>query len=770
MHSERSVFWGLVALTVAAPLLIAGTHPITQVCLSIGALLLTAYYVLVVRRSKGLRPVAMVLPMAIAIGFTMLQLIPLPLDLIERLSPHAAELRQEVMGGPSGWAPITLDVSATLLELVKGFAYLGLMIVVAGYVKSAHRGRSILLCIALLGGAMAVVSAAQRIFGTSAILGVYHPRSQTGSISFGTFVNSNHAASLFTLAALCGAGLTVELKDDQKRFLTAAASTLSVVALLWTGSRAGAMGLAVGTFLLLGLGLSRRTTAASAWLGATLVVAILAVGAFWTANGLRNRITTGEGLFDNQKTRGWQDSVTLVRDYPLVGVGRGAIEAPLSKYRHKDEGVRLVFPENLLLQLSTEWGLPVTLLLLLLVMKVGNDSLQGIRKVEMGAVGAACGVTAVAVHELGDFGLEMPGVAIPTVVALGVFLGRTYREHSGAKRVRLKPPVVVSLGVLAIWALVIAGGAWAAPRTLLADAESARKMVANGNSGASHFIDAAIERHPASAYLELLAAKEALRTRAPSVMHHLTRALRLHPADWQAHRLAARALSANHHVAQAALEYRLALESGMPLSYDELTVVAGQHVVDAVPQTSKQLMSLASHLSSTKRVSAADAACDRAIELSANDRRTLTLCTQLAMDGKSGPETLKRRAAALLDGSPSVDAVSLAAQVLERAAEPGRADQAILAGISAHPGDGTLVLAGAKLRMGRGELAAAKMMVAGASTEKYTLADRQAAEELLAQIADKMGNPEEAVVARARARLLSRARENKINAALGVVQ
>src|SRR6185437_5726305 len=94
---------------------------------------------------------------------------------------------------------------------------------------------------------------------------------------------------------------------------------------------------------------------------------------------------------------------------------------------------------------------------------------------------------------------------------------------------------------------------------------------------------AAIRRHPADDYLELVAARAALRDDPTTAMHDLNRALRLHPTNWQAHRLAARLLLASGHPAQAALEYRLALASGMVLDLNELTRLLAGHVVEAVP-------------------------------------------------------------------------------------------------------------------------------------------------------------------------------------------
>jgi hypothetical protein len=126
MSLERTVVWAAALLAAVAPLLIGGAHPWTQVGLSAGALLV-AGAALYVHRERGLKLVPFAAAAALATGFTLLQLVPLPTGLAQLVSPAAMTVRAESVGSAPAFMPLTLDVPATTLEVVKFLAYLGLL-------------------------------------------------------------------------------------------------------------------------------------------------------------------------------------------------------------------------------------------------------------------------------------------------------------------------------------------------------------------------------------------------------------------------------------------------------------------------------------------------------------------------------------------------------------------------------------------------------------------------------------------------------------------
>jgi tetratricopeptide (TPR) repeat protein len=351
----------------------------------------------------------------------------------------------------------------------------------------------------------------------------------------------------------------------------------------------------------------------------------------------------------------------------------------------------------------------------------------------------------------------MPGVAFPTAIALGAVVGRLgaldRRRTKGGWRIL--PPVWLPLWGAA--ALAVIAAQHAATQTL--DADYARMRAVESGSPDAGEVRAAILRHPADDYLELVAARAALPTNPGEAMHHLNRALRLHPANWQAHRLAARALLALRRPSQAALEYRLGLATGMPFDPAELTRMLAGHVVDAVPQTPGRLVELARWLYAIGRSADADAAAQRAVELSEVRAPMLMTRVQLALEAKA-PDMLIRAARALRDEADSVEAFALAARGLAGAGASAQSNQTIDSALKHYPGNPTLLLAGAELRSAAGDFAGSRAVLGRLGKATLTLAERQRAEELMAEVSERSGDAEAAALARARARLIAKKRHD----------
>jgi hypothetical protein len=739
-------------VTVGAVLAIGGVHPATQVLLASLIVLLVGAFILL-RGKRGVRAVPFAGVMALAVGVTALQLVPLPAPLVGFLSPRAHEAR--LMATPDArFMPLTVDAPATWLALARGIACLGLIILTDGLIRTRQQGRRFLGLLAATGAGLAIVAFAQRLVGAKQILGVYTPRGQPGFGFFGTFVDVNHCASVLALATLVAAGLAVERRGRERALLVAAA-VIAGGALLFTGSRGALVGFAVGGMVLTLILAARVMGLLRAAVMALVILLIGASLSLWANEGLRARtLGPSSQLWSNQKVRGWSDAIRMANAYRWTGVGRGAFETPINAFRTNDEAVRLVYPEDLVVQLVSEWGFVAALALLGMAFIRAVKLAPAVARLHAGVIAAGCGVLAVVTHELVDFGLEMPGVAFPTVMALGVVTGGVAVEQRRTTRTRswrLSPKV--ALGLVGAAALVMLPATWSAGHTLDDDWERMRK---GDDAGA---LEAAMARHPTDDYLALLAAQRAMRDGRPEMMNvamrQLNRALTLHPYNWQAHRMTARLLVALQRPAQAALEYRLARETGMPLDITEMVRVLGPHVVDAAPQTRTGLVELARGLYMNAHPVEADAAAARAVDLSDEREPLLVERARLAVEFQK-PAQLVSAGRALLAEAEAPDSFVLAARALAAGGERFAANGAIDAGLKRHPRDGLIFLTGARLRFEVSDFAGARQLLARAGKEaSLSLEDRLHAEELLADVADRTGDTSTAVLARARSRMIA---------------
>jgi hypothetical protein len=639
------------------------------------------------------------------------------------------------------------------------------MLITASAIRWRGRTAFFVVPLALVGGALALLSFAQRTLDATTILGVYEVQHLPGSGFFGTFVNGNHAASLFMLSAIVALAAARETEGPIKlaMILSGVVACLGVVS---TGSRMGLVATALGfgalgtCWLLARFGRSRGwlLSGAMAVVGTPLVV-LLALSLRTRADG-----TVLAGALTGVKLAGWRDGLQMAVDFPWTGVGRGAFEGPAAAYRDTAENVRLVFPENLVVQIVSEWGVPLALALIAMFVVACVPVIRQLPRWEPSFQGAACGVLAVLVHELADFGLELPGVAFPTAMALGLCAGRLQMSTShkaGEPQKPVSKHLVVAAGVA--WLVVLAAGPWAVAHSFQAEVAQARVLSGRPGPAAAAALTAMVARHPAEHMFEIYAARQAILGNQPASLRHVNRALRLFPASPTPHVMAFHQLSRAGRPAQAAMEYRMAVERGYSFDYKELVSRVGvANLPRAVPQRSEDLLQLAAALVSGGHPGEADPVTARAVELALGSRDEENMRIRRAEVAiASGQADFVRKAAAELAASASSPrAIEVAAQALAKAGDLPRAHAMLRRAITQNAGDGGLLVRSARLLLSSDDLDNARMLLVEQSTGSLPMDDRIAVEELLAEISDKQGNREAAAAARARARMLGRMREH----------
>jgi hypothetical protein len=557
---DRIALVGCAATVAFAVLAFGGAVRWAAIAASAGAIAAAIPYA-ISRRPTARRSPLMIL-LGIAIGWTALQLIPLPACVAHVIAGAKLELVADnaaALGDPSpAWVAASYDPPATLVELAKLCGYAALAFATARLADRRSGGRALAMVVVAAAVLVAVVALIHEALGADAIYGIF--ASPTGLRLISPIINDNHFASLMALGAPMALGLVVS-SARASRLIWVLAAVLCAGANLAISSRGGAIGLVVGSVVAITMiVVQRRTrdpdvaertrTGISVVVIATCVVVLL--GALTARHVLAELldIRVSDELADPYyKVQAWVHAIAMLGDNPILGTGRGAFEQAFTRWSGLGT-ITYSHVENSYLQLFVDWGILGAATIALAGSLVAVSALRRWRHgpIEAGAVGA---LAALAVHELVDFSLELPAIAMLVIIALSILvpaqLGTT---RAGVPAVRC--------GFLVVAAIVCALAATPWGR-------SARDTVFEANGPPVPLlagVRAVSDRHPAD-YLWMGRVGQVLielrDARGPAV---ISRALFLNPYHGGLHRVAARMLAQSQRPQQARVEYALAVAFG----------------------------------------------------------------------------------------------------------------------------------------------------------------------------------------------------------------
>ena len=309
--------------------------------------------------------------------------------------------------------------------------------------------------VARLAGALTALVLFEAFYGTWAlahgadrVLGLW-PKPRYLGDATGTFVNHNHYAGLLALCwPLCLAWLRLPREAGGPALPGAARRVLVVFVCLWLGAALVAshsrLGLAAaGAGLLVWLAASPNPRPRSArglpWLALAAPAAAL-LGAIWFGSGV-----LVERFLDlaqaGERLAVWRALLALPARTWLLGAGAGAFPDVFKTVQPSEIAASYLHAHNDVLELLLDFG----------VVGLAVAALPAwgwwrrVRPGHFGALqrGALGGVAAVAIHSLGDFDLQVPGVALPFWATLGIALnaraGRATSADAHSSRPRRRP-------------------------------------------------------------------------------------------------------------------------------------------------------------------------------------------------------------------------------------------------------------------------------------------------------------------------------------------
>lgn len=508
-------------------------------------------------------------------AYTGLQLVPLPVAWIEALSPASAAVWRDAftpfeVPAPT-WIPLTIDPGATALELLKWSALpCALLAAVAVRVRRGADALAALLFATAV--VVALITLLHGVLDETQIYGLFDVDFPVERWSRGPLLNGNHLAGYANLGLFSGVGLLLSGRGPLPRWTLMAGSLVLALSVTLSMSRAGVALLGIGVLLMAVVGFRRgRSRLELALVLAAMSVSLLvllavALGGERLWHELQNQNFRG-------KTAVWGWSLDLIRDFPLFGVGRGGFETGFQPYRRvHDHDWTVVFshPENLLVQVVSEWGIPVGAAALL---AFGFVAFRLVRRSapSWSGIGIRVGLAVLVAQNLVDFSLEVFAVAVAAVVALAAATARAEMGETRRFKLAYVAPGAVAVSLLTVLALgavpsQVQRRALAREYRTLSPGDPAERELREQ-------ILRAVARHPGESYFPLLGGLLARRL-DQEPLPFFARALERAPVNGTVHLALASTLAERGSLAQALLHLRLAARYDVLLRERALARVA----------------------------------------------------------------------------------------------------------------------------------------------------------------------------------------------------
>lgn len=564
---RRPEFLLLLGALAFAPLAFAAVEPWSRAVAETAVL--AALAIALGRRAGGgsvwLREVPGALPLALLLGFLLLQLLPLPPLLVRLLSPRAHAIWLESLGiaGPLPWIPLSLDPLASLGELLRLCAAAAVYLLTVLVLTRRERLRATATALAAFAAVLAFLALLQALLAPNRLLFL---RAAPPSHPFGPYVNRNHFANLMAMLTPVLLGLflarggtaqapnlrrrladLVARREASLRALLGLAVVLAATALVASLSRGATVAVAAALLTLLGLLLHRRLLRRGALAGLLLAGAFALFAGWFGPDRLLERFARAGAsptVVDSFRAAAWRDTLRMAKDFPVTGAGLGSFERLYPRYRTFAGEEALAHAHQDWLELLAGGGAIALGLLLWFVLAALAAALRLSRERRdapaLGlAFGAVAGAVAFLVHGLSDFSFSIEANALVFFFLLGlaVSAAATLRQEEGRSLLpRRRAPAGLAHGAaaIAVAAAAFHGGtltadlAWRAAKEEILRAEALRVPPA----GAQRLLTLASRAQPlAAAYPAALARVSARRGDLDEAVARTRAALRRLPAD-----------------------------------------------------------------------------------------------------------------------------------------------------------------------------------------------------------------------------------------------
>jgi len=369
-----------------------------------------------------------------------LQTVPLPFALVETLSPGAAEIYQMAQ---LDRFTLSLEPSETLQMAILSWSLWLFLVMTILLVDTPQRMRLLMNTIVLCGLFQAVYGSFMTLSGLE--YGFFHKKEFFLGRATGTFVARAHLAGYLEMCLAVGIGLLVASlsKRHHQNWRQSLGNILEtmlgpkmrlriflalmVIALVLTRSRMGNTAFFVA-LPVCGIGMmliqGKLHKGAIILIASMMLVDFFIVGQWFGFDELAERIENTSAQTENRDET-VRDTLTMLGDYPVTGIGNGTYYSSFPQYQGPDVGGFWDHAHNDYLEFAVELGLigfvPLALLVLFSLFKSISSLKKRHDQLARGvAFAATMGIMSLMIHSTVDFNLQIPANALLFIVILAL--------------------------------------------------------------------------------------------------------------------------------------------------------------------------------------------------------------------------------------------------------------------------------------------------------------------------------------------------------------
>lgn len=444
---HRLLFGWLLLILVWAPIPIGSNREWSMSLLAALAIALVGAWSLVYACRPSNFPDAFrssraaVVALALWVAYPLVQLLPLPMDVVTLLGGKLHGLYAELpKAADRAHGYLSLDRGATLNGLLRQCGMFALFSAILMLVTTRKRLRILMYTMLVVGFGEAFYGLV--VYLAADGLGLWNPGQATGVVS-STYVNQNHFAGLMEMTIPIGLGLLLATASDAggtrsgrdllrmlaglvlgQRGLVLFCVVVMAAALIMTTSRGGTGALAAGVAIAITIAVSTRGIRTRELRLGLVAVGVALVAILWLGTGQFSDKLRSAGLSSNRAELA-EVSYRIIKDSPVVGTGVGTYRWVFPAY--KDERFGGYFYEhahNDFLEMMVEQGLvgfsfflaALVLIFLRIVRAFAQRSDPLARGMLFATIAGCCSIL---VHGLVDFNLQIPANAAYFFVLLG---------------------------------------------------------------------------------------------------------------------------------------------------------------------------------------------------------------------------------------------------------------------------------------------------------------------------------------------------------------